>query len=810
MGGLTGGRPGHGCFAGCGTAGLLVLLAAAPALAQTGGDDRGTAIWDATATRIEARIGDPDITTAELEALREQLVGQRAQALAAEQKLTPPIDELNNRLKSLGAPPAEGITEAPEIADRRKALTQQIADAQAPLLEAQESYQRSDALIAEIDRIVRRRFSAELLTRGPSPLLPGTWVAGIRELGGKLVAYRETLATRFEEPVNRRIALQRLPAKLILLAAGVLVAFTLRRWLSGWVERRLLPTANRRAVAWVVALRNLTRLVLPAVGAGLFFAAFDPDGLVARTGQGRFFELPGFVIALIAAGWLSFSLFAPRLEAHRLAPLDNAEARAANRLVLGLGGVIALALIAYGAAARSDLSQAAQTVIYFPLILLGAAGLWRAARRHRHDPAAAGLALVGLAADSPTVVIGLRFLQILVRIVRALVIAAPLLAMFGYLPAAGYLVFPSILTLGLIGAAIVVNDLLTKTAVTFLAAPSAQPGDDGLIPVVIATLVGLGSLPLLALIWGARSSDLSNLWTLLSTGVTFGGIRISASVILTLIAVFALGIGLTRLLQTILRGSVLPRTRLDAGGRNAVLAGFGYVGFTLAALAAVSAAGLDLSNLAIVAGALSVGIGFGLQNVVSNFVSGIILLVERPVKEGDWIEVGGFSGYVRGIRVRSTEIETFDRAVVILPNSDLVAGTVLNRTHTGMTGRVQVPVGVSYDRRSAPGRGGAAVDRRGAPAGAGGPGAAGAVPGVRRQHDGLRDPLLAARRQFLAVGALGHELRHRPALPRRGDRDSGPAAARERTGRPGRLARRVGRDHTGRERNLTAQPDLAI
>jgi potassium efflux system protein len=210
-------------------------------------------------------------------------------------------------------------------------------------------------------------------------------------------------------------------------------------------------------------------------------------------------------------------------------------------------------------------------------------------------------------------------------------------------------------------------------------------------------LITVVLVPLLIGSWGIFAADMLGVLQNIMFGIQIGGVIISPTVILTAIIILLVGILLTRWLQSWLDTRLLPRTTLDPGLQNSVSTIVGYIGVIGAALLALTQVGLDFQQITIVAGALSIGIGFGLQSVVSNFVSGLILLAERPIRVGDVINVKGEEGKVQRIHVRATEIETGDNASLIIPNSELITGTVKNWTHTNTLKRIAVKVGVDYD-----------------------------------------------------------------------------------------------------------------
>jgi len=209
-----------------------------------------------------------------------------------------------------------------------------------------------------------------------------------------------------------------------------------------------------------------------------------------------------------------------------------------------------------------------------------------------------------------------------------------------------------------------------------------------------------------ALIYLACAGVLVRLWTspsgfetfrrLLRQGVTVGSVTLQPDQAIGGVLVFAALMVVSHAFRRGLDHSLAQQGQLDQGARAATATLLGYVAFAISGLIGMTVSGLDLTKLAVVLGALSVGIGFGLQNIVNNFVSGLILLFERPIRVGDWIRVGEVEGYVKKLSVRSTEIQGFNKEETIVPNSDLIAQSVVNLTRYDVLGRVILSVGVAY------------------------------------------------------------------------------------------------------------------
>jgi len=213
-----------------------------------------------------------------------------------------------------------------------------------------------------------------------------------------------------------------------------------------------------------------------------------------------------------------------------------------------------------------------------------------------------------------------------------------------------------------------------------------------IIEPVIAILTSLFAL----FFWGYDYYEIKIWAQKYANGITIGKFTLNFQDIWAALISFIIIYSLFKVIRWFLASRVFPKTSLDVGIVNTVLTILGYVGITLAVVSATAALGFDASNLALVAGALSVGIGFGLQAIFSNFVSGLILLFERPFKVGDWVQVGAFEGIIRRISVRATEIETFHRSSVIVPNAQMISDVVTNRTLHDTITRIEIPVGVAY------------------------------------------------------------------------------------------------------------------
>ncbi len=659
---------------------LCLCLAVNPASAQAQ-DPVTPSEFEQLAQRAEALAARDDASLFAISRLRAELVTWRDTFLARSNVNAGRLATVDAQLAALGTV-AEGEEEPADVAARRAELTEQRRALLAPRLLAQEAHARANGLIGEFDARSLQQQRDDLSVRGPTPLNP-THIVGA--IGAMFELVRvigvEVMAGISVRQQSGQLG-EALPRALALFIVGIGLLGAGRRIVTQWRNSFAARQGPWQPIFLFVF--SAIQLLVPLAGLYVLAEALQSFDIFGLRGTAVIEAIPVAGLFVILSWWLSRLLF----------PLDepggylgyDAQTRASGRVVsLGIGWVLAFETLAGAGLDTMEMTKGARAAFEFPILLTLGVLFWRL-----------GLVIATKPQEREGIVVSIgRMRGYLGRAITVIAVAAPLLAAVGFTAGAVALLQPAILSVALIG----VLFLLQRLMYDLVQKPENEEDFRGiyaLIPVFLSFALLLVSLPIFALIWGARVDDLVELWTRFREGFAVGDSRISPTDFVTFAVVFGVGYILTRLIQGTLRKSVLPRTRLDLGGQNAVVAGFGYVGIILAAIVAITSAGIDLSNLAIVAGALSVGIGFGLQNIVSNFVSGIILLIERPVSEGDWIEVAGQMGYVRSISVRSTRIETFDRTDVIIPNADLVSGQVTNWTRGNLVGRVIVPVGVAY------------------------------------------------------------------------------------------------------------------
>ena len=603
-------------------------------------------------------------------------------------------------LKAIGPPPAkDSPPEAREIADKRERYNRQATAARARIAEADLAIVRAAELEESFSRERFERLLGEIYRRTPIPIAPGVLAKGVPEITVEVRRILRSPSDWFAKlsPGVGGAAVF-LPG-LIVLILGAVLGWGIRRSVLSMFGRDtgILEPSYARRFGSAIA-EGVGNSVLPgAVLAALFIWVTRPGALVS----GLFGEaLTSFLISVFffcVVVAFAKSLLSPDHPSWRFTAQSSENAQSAYRLILILAAVFSADMFfsnLEGEGARSAEAMSIYATVFGVLegclfVMLGRGELWRDESTQEAAIQQGGQAW--------------RLIRGTARVLAIIGVAA---LFVGY-GALGKRLLTNLIWTGLLLWIVILLRGFIQELVSW-STESESLKDKLHVPaheierfsswgrVIVDPVVFLCGFLIIVPVWGVPPDDLMR-WTLQAlSGFQVGSIRISIIDIFLAIAVFFFAMAGARFLQRQLSERVLEQTNLPAGIRHSLNAGFGYAGVIIAALLSISVTGIDLSNLALVVSALSVGIGFGLQNVVNNFISGLILLVERPIKVGDWVRVGSDEGIVKRIQFRATELETWQRASVIIPNAEIISTSVTNLTHRDQYGRVEIGVGVAY------------------------------------------------------------------------------------------------------------------
>ena len=654
----------------------------------------------ATLVEIDAAFKNANLSDADLLRLRAENdpLANEIQGVIA--NITPRLDASTKRLaeltpKSKEAAPATDAA-AGELAaekDKHDALDADLRTARALALQIDDNNARIGAARREV-------FARQTFERSSSLVSPVLWGGVARETPRDLAAI-SAIVRDWVSSVRKRITHQQ-SWGLLALAFGILASIPPMRWVTRRVIARdpevASPSRLRRALAAIWT--SLVLVCLPLFGLGVVsyaLDAFDVSDPRLQGIQDAFFD--GLRLIFVSNG-LARGLLAPGQRQWRMVDLGDRVAALLFRFWLIVAVIVALERLvepAADAVASLNIAVAARAV-GGALVALSMASALRSIVSVNTD--ASGVVLTATK-WAPGRALGWLLIAI---------ISGALLT--GYIAFSTFIIEQMIWIVSLASVLYLIAVVVQQGAEVALQ-PDAALGRGLMIMIgikrealdqIIVLIQGFSRVALfvtaaLAILapWGIQSQDMFGNLRAAYFGFKVGDVTVSISSLLTAVAVFVVGIIVTRAAQRWLARDYLPRTRLDSGINNSIKTIFGYVGFVFALFLGFAQMGLDFQKLTLVAGALSVGIGFGLQSIVNNFVSGLILLWERGIRVGDWILVGAEEGFVRRINARATEIETMDRSTLIVPNATLVSGVVKNRVHGDRVGRIIIALNVRFE-----------------------------------------------------------------------------------------------------------------
>ena len=668
-----------------------------PIVAATKALDKDSSEFDAVDAAFNGRTG-----ASEAQSLQDRANAVKQDTATQVAALSTQLQLIDARVAQLG-PVTPGVVETPDIQAQRKLLARQRSVVDSAIKRGKLLGTEADQLSVEIGRSRSEAFSEHMSVRVSSPLTGDFWGALFHSLprDGKLLsAFVATEAEAIRHGATRGGLW---PALLGLLCAIVLI----------WPVRLGLRAVGRRYVIERVPGNRLRRSVLalwltlvgtfvPGLAAMAVVTGLRTGGMVAPQWDKLASNvlLSCFIAALITA--LGGALLQRRQASWRLIDISDDTANRLRPWTFAAAAVTLLSVLqtavrdGVGASGPAqELAEVIAAVFYIALvfgILLGGARMRalavRAAEEDRSDQSV--IAFLSLATWG-------------VLAISVMSLASGYIA-FGYF-LARFTVWIAVVAAGLYLALISVDDICStafrrdgKVADVFHHGFGVRRSLIDQFGVALSALLRLVLLLIaLGLVLFPFGSNIPTLFSQIgrvAQGVTIGQVTISPGAILRALAVLAAGLFVVRGIQKWLTTRYLPATELDAGARNSIAMVARYTGLILAVLWAMASLGIGIERIALLLSALSVGIGFGLQAITQNFVSGLILLAERPVKIGDWVRIGDQEGDVKKISVRATEIQIADRSTLIVPNSELITKSIVNKTMADPLGRIQLQFSV--------------------------------------------------------------------------------------------------------------------